>query len=54
MFQSRLLNETREDVVYLEIGDRTAGDAASYPDDDIKATLVEGKWVFTHRNGDAY
>lgn len=50
----RLINETQEDVVYLEIGDRTAGDEASYPDDDIRAMLVEGKWVFTHRNGDAY
>jgi uncharacterized cupin superfamily protein len=26
-----LINETGEDVVYLEIGDRTAGDAADYP-----------------------
>lgn len=50
----RLINETQEEVVYLEVGDRTAGDEASYPDDDIKATLVEGKWVFTHRNGDPY
>lgn len=50
----RLLNETQEDVVYLEIGDRTAGDEVTYPDDDIKATLIEGKWVFTHKNGDVY
>ena len=50
----RLINETQEDVVYLEIGDRTAGDEAGYPDDDIRAMLVEGKWVFTHRNGVAY
>src|SRR5215471_21676279 len=27
-----LINETEEDVVYLEIGDRTAGDAVTYPD----------------------
>jgi uncharacterized cupin superfamily protein len=50
----RLLNETQAEVVYLEVGDRTAGDEAAYPDDDIKATLIEGKWVFTHKNGDAY
>jgi uncharacterized cupin superfamily protein len=50
----RLLNETTEDVQYLEIGDRTPGDEASYPDDDIKASLIEGKWAFTHRNGDPY
>lgn len=36
----QLLNRTTEDVVYLEIGDRTAGDSVTYPDDDIKAVLV--------------
>lgn len=50
----RLVNETQEDVVYLEIGDRTAGDTASYPDDDIQAALVEGKWRFMHKNGLPY
>ena len=50
----RLINETQQDVVYLEIGDRSAGDAASYPDDDIKAALIGGKWVFAHKNGKAY
>jgi uncharacterized cupin superfamily protein len=49
-----LINETQEDVVFLEIGDRTPGDEASYPDDDIKATLVEGKWMFTRKNGVPY
>ncbi len=50
----RLLNETPEDVIYLEVGDRTTGDEGSYPDDDIKAVLVEGKWQFTHKNGSPY
>lgn len=50
----RLLNETQDDVVYIEVGDRTPGDEASYPDDDIKATLVDGKWAFAHKNGDPY
>ena len=50
-----LVNRTREDAVYLEIGDRTPGDAASYPDDDLVAKLGEdGKWRFLHKNGDAY
>src|SRR4051794_28975792 len=39
----RLLNETDRDVMYLEIGDRTAGDEGHYPDDDIQARLVEGR-----------
>ncbi len=37
-----LINESSEVVVYLEIGDRTPGDAATYPDDDLAAQLVEG------------
>ncbi|HUG72283.1 MAG TPA: cupin domain-containing protein, partial [Steroidobacteraceae bacterium] len=45
----RLVNETQEEVVYLEVGDRTPGDEANYPDDDIKAILTNGKWVFAHK-----
>lgn len=50
----RLLNETQQDVLYLEIGDRLPGDGANYPDDDIQATLVDGKWKFTHKDGRPY
>jgi uncharacterized cupin superfamily protein len=49
-----LLNETTEDVVYLEIGDRTPGDEGTYPDDDLQAALVQGKWRFTHKDGSPY
>ena len=49
-----LKNETNEDVVYLEVGDRSAGDAASYPDDDLQAHLVEGVWRFSHKDGSPY
>ena len=49
-----LINETSEDVVYLEVGDRTPGDEGSYPDDDLKALLVESKWKFVHRDGTPY
>jgi uncharacterized cupin superfamily protein len=43
------------DVVYLEVGDRSAGDAASYPDDDLKAILgAEGRWHFLHKDGTPY
>jgi uncharacterized cupin superfamily protein len=49
-----LVNETLGDVLYLEVGDRTPGDAATYPDDDLKATLVDGRWQFTHKDGSAY
>ncbi|MFA6164803.1 MAG: cupin domain-containing protein [Methylobacter sp.] len=49
-----LINETSEDVVYLEVGDRTPGDEGNYPDDDLKALLVESKWKFVHRDGTPY
>lgn len=50
----RLLNETAEEVVYLEVGDRTPGDEGSYPDDDLKALLVAGQWKFVHKDGTPY
>ena len=50
----RLVNETTEDVVYLEVGDRSAGDEVDYPDDDLKATLVDGQWVFCHKDDTPY
>ena len=50
----RLINETSEEVVYLEVGDRAAGDEGTYPDDDLKASLVEGKWQFLHKDGRPY
>jgi uncharacterized cupin superfamily protein len=49
-----LINETGEEVVYLEIGDRTPGDEGTYPDDDLKAVMVEGGWKFVHKNGTPY
>ena len=50
----RLINETREEAVYLEVGDRTPGDEGSYPDDDLKALMVDGKWKFVHKDGLPY
>ncbi|RUR72987.1 cupin domain-containing protein [Chlorogloeopsis fritschii PCC 9212] len=49
-----LINETLEEVVYLEVGDRTPGDVGSYPDDDLKALLVDGQWKFVHKDGTPY
>lgn len=51
----QLVNRTDEEVLYLEIGDRTSGDEGSYPVDDIQAALgADGKWVFTHKDGQPY
>jgi uncharacterized cupin superfamily protein len=49
-----LVNRSEEDVVYLEIGDRLPGDAGAYPDDDLKAVMVDGKWQFQHKDGSPY
>jgi uncharacterized cupin superfamily protein len=49
-----LVNRTNEEVSYLEVGDRSAGDSAMYPDDDLQAALVEGKWQFAHKDGSPY
>lgn len=49
-----LINETSEEVLYLEIGDRTLGDEGSYPDDDLRAILEDGQWKFIHKDGTPY
>lgn len=50
-----LVNRTDEDVVYLEVGDRSAGDGVHYPDDDIQAVLNEDRqWQFIHKDGTPY
>lgn len=49
-----LVNETAEDVVYLEIGDRTPGDEADYPGEDLKAVMAGGNWRFVHKDGTPY
>lgn len=50
----RLVNDTDQTVTYLEVGDRTAGDSASYPDDDLCALRVDDRWVFTRKDGTPY
>lgn len=49
-----LVNRSNSVVVYLEIGDRTPGDEANYPDDDLVAKANGNSWVFTHKNGEIY
>ena len=50
-----LVNRTQQDVLVLEVGDRTPGDEGSYPEDDIQAVLgPDGKWFFTHKDGRPY
>ena len=50
-----LVNRTGEDVLYLEIGDRTRGDSAVYPDEDLQVVQdAEGNWRYLHKDGTPY
>lgn len=50
----QLVNRSTEDVVLLEVGDRSPGDQVTYPDDDIEGRLVDGQWRFVHKDGTPY
>lgn len=50
-----LVNRTTRDVVYLEVGDRSAGDSVTYPEDDLQAQLgPDGKWRYSRKDGTPY
>lgn len=50
-----LVNRSSEDAIFLEVGDRTAGDEGSYPNDDLAAVLdANGQWRFTHEDATPY
>lgn len=45
----------KQDVVFLEVGDRSAGDSVSYPDDDVFAVYgADGKWKYSRKDGTPY
>ena len=50
----QLVNATAEDVLYLEIGDRSDGDEVDYPEDDLRARFDAGRWIFMHKDGCPY
>jgi len=50
-----LHNRTQKDVVILEIGDRTPGETASYPDDDLAVVQrPDGTWQYSRKDGTPY
>jgi uncharacterized cupin superfamily protein len=50
-----LENRTERDCVILEVGDRSPGDEATYPNDDIQAVMgADGRWHYTHKDGTPY
>lgn len=51
----QLINRAKEPAIYLEVGDRTAGDEVDYPKDDLKAVqLANGAGALTHKDGSPY
>ncbi len=51
----QLVNRSDAEVIYLEIGDRTPGDSATYPDDDLKVVAgPDGRWICMHKDGTPY
>jgi uncharacterized cupin superfamily protein len=47
-----LRNNSDTTVMYLEIGDRTAGDVVSYPDDDVQIVQApDGRLQVVRKNG---
>jgi uncharacterized cupin superfamily protein len=49
-----LVNNSNNSVIYLEIGDRSPDDEATYPDDDLMAKYSENGWILTHKDGSLY
>lgn len=49
-----LENRSDAPVLYLEVGDRTKGDEATYPADDLVAVAGPNGWIFTHKDGSPY
>ncbi len=47
----QVVNRSSEKAVYLEVGNRSAGDTVEYPEDDLAATFVDGAWRFMHKDG---
>ena len=50
-----VVNRSDRDVVLLEVGDRTPGDAATYPDDDLELVRgPDGRLMPIHKDGRPY
>lgn len=51
----QILNRSNAPVVYLEVGDRRAGDQVQYPEDDLQAIQQpDNSWLFLHKNGEKW
>lgn len=49
-----LVNRSAAPATYLEVGDRLPGDAAEYPDVDLRVCATGAGWKYTHKDGRPY
>ncbi len=49
-----LINRSDRDAVYIEVGDRSAGDEVDYPDIDMQRRDIDGEPRFVRRDGTPY
>jgi uncharacterized cupin superfamily protein len=49
-----LVNRSDRMAIYLELGDRNETDRVDYPDIDMKLHKENGRYVFTHKDGNPY
>ena len=49
-----LINRSDRPALYLEVGTRAQTEEAQYSDIDMMAWKVDGRFVFTRRNGEPY
>jgi uncharacterized cupin superfamily protein len=49
-----LVNRSNAPATYLEVGDRLPGDAAEYPDVDLRVRATAAGWKYQHKDGRPY
>ncbi len=49
-----LINRSHKDVLYLEMGDRSANDEVDYPDIDMLVRWIDGAEKYVHKDGTPY
>jgi uncharacterized cupin superfamily protein len=49
-----LVNKSSSPATYIEIGTRSAVENSHYPDVDMKAGKIDGKWVVTKKDGTGF
>ncbi len=49
-----LINRSDRDVIYLEVGDRSANDECDYPDIDMLVRWIDGEEKYVHKDGTPY